>query len=1061
MNSDLKKVGLVFNADGTTNFINSLNTVNKSLRENYNQFKITQAQWDSSTSSTEKLKSKLDYLNNAYSIQQDKVKILKTELEELQNAEERDEKAIQKKEKALTQAEIQLQKYAVQIKETESQISSLVSKFENLTNSLDIVGGAVTRVGQKLSILSGIAGTAFVASAKSAIDFESAFAGVEKTVDGTTEQLENLKQGIRDMSKELPASTTEISAVAEAAGQLGIATDDIIDFTKVMIDLGESTNLSADEAASSLAKFANIMNTSADNYSRLGATIVDLGNNFATTEADIVEMSMRIAGAGKTIGLTESEVLSLATALSSVGIEAEMGGSAISKAMIKMAVAVETNNDQLKEFAEVSGMTTKEFKNCFEKDAMSALSKFIIGLGDTESAGKSTLIMLEELGFTEVRLRDTMLRTANASTLFNKAIDVGNEAWESNTALINEANKRYDTLKSKLEITKNKLSDNAITIGNKLMPTIEKIVEKVGVWTNKISELDDKQIESIIKIGAFVVAAGPLITILGKITTTTSSVVKGIAVFTDALKVTQGTMTSTNLAVNNLATIMGGLTSPVGIAITSLTLFASAIALIPKTSKEATVEVTKDFQNIGESAKKFVDGVNEATSELNNFSDSLFISSEEQAALSQNMQSAQDGITKIVNLASEERRGYTQAEIQKLNEYFQTMHEISQRELEIQQQKSQTIVQMYSTELSSYQGNLEGYEVLAQQKLKTMEEQRNVELQMIEEATIEQLALLNQRYGEQANMQNEAYAWEYEKIIQQKSLNIIQANRQFSELYEIVTNGYAARTQADDNYFLKVQEFNEKLELENSNHAKEIEKIKNNDNLVQIDKNNQILQEQMKHKRRLREIYDEMYKDLDETSANELGVLFGMVSNTELYGGKIDQRTKALVDSIINTYNEMPAKTKDVMKNAMTPMLEEMENKEPSLYSKATSIANGILGRLTKAFDIHSPSRKTREIFKNLMLGAEIGIEKEEKNLYKQTDNLASNILSSFENIDKNFDNTGTFSNTMSSNVSSYNINIDYNQMYLLFLRALNNCKIKLDDDGFIRLIDDHLREVL
>lgn len=1066
MNNDLKKVGLVFNADGTTDFINSLKNVNQNLRENYNQFKITQAQWDSSTSSTEKLKSKLDYLNNAYSIQEQKVKVLRTELNELQNAEEKDEKAIQKKEKALIQAEIQLQKYSTQIRDTESKLSSLVSKTENLTKSLDIVGGAVTKTGQKLSVLSGIAGTAFVASAKSAIDFESAFAGVEKTVDGTYDQLQNLKQGIRDMSKELPASTTEIAAVAEAAGQLGIATDDILDFTKVMIDLGESTNLSADEAASSLAKFANIMNTSADNYSRLGATIVDLGNNFATTEADIVEMAMRIAGAGKTIGLTESEVLSLATALSSVGIEAEMGGSAISKAMIKMAAAVETENDQLKEFAKVAGMTTKEFKKCFENNAIDALSKFIVGLGNTESAGKSTLLMLEDLGFSEVRLRDTMLRAANASTLFNKAINTGNEAWNENSALINEANKRYKTLKSQLDITKNKLADNAITIGNKLMPTIEKIVEKIGIWTNKISELDDEQVETIVKIGAFVVASGPLLTILGKITTTTSGVIKGIATFSDALKVTQGTMTSTNTAVNNLANIIGGLKSPLGIAVTSITLFTGAMALISKVSNQANTEVANDFKAIGESAQEFVKGVNDATSELNSFSDNLFISSEEQMQLSQNMQTAQDGITEIVNLASQERRSYTQQEIQKLNEYFQTMHEISQKELEVQQQKSQTIVQMYSSELSSYQGSLEGYQTLSQQKIKTIEEQRDYELQMIEESTIEQLALLNQRYGDQANMQNEAYANEYNKIIKQKELNIAQANEQVSALYQIITQGYADRINADDEFYKQMQTANNSIEEENQRHAQKLEEIENNKNLTQMDKNTQIMQETAKHESALRTIWNNMYKNLDEASANELGVLISLASNTELYGGKVDEKTKEMVDSIVETYNKMPSKTRDAMKNAMTPMLEEMEKKEPSLFSKATNIANGILGRLKKAFDIHSPSRKTRSIFKNVMLGAEKGIEEEEKNLYKQTDNLSKNILSDFENIDKDFDfnknnMVETSLSNQSQNMNPYNVEIDYMKMYTLFLQALNNCKISLDDDGFIRLIDEHLREVL
>lgn len=110
-----------------------------------------------------------------------------------------------------------------------------------------------------MSIISGAVGGIAVASLKSAIDFETAFTGVTKTVDGTEEQLANLKQGILDMSTQLPSSASEIANVAEAAGQLGIQTDNILDFSKAMIDLGNSTNLTSDEAASQLAKFANIM----------------------------------------------------------------------------------------------------------------------------------------------------------------------------------------------------------------------------------------------------------------------------------------------------------------------------------------------------------------------------------------------------------------------------------------------------------------------------------------------------------------------------------------------------------------------------------------------------------------------------------------------------------------------------------------------------------------------------------------------------------------------------------------------------------------------------------
>ena len=122
------------------------------------------------------------------------------------------------------------------------------------------------------------------ASISAGQSFESAFAGVKKTTDATVSEYEELRQGILAMSEQLPASADEIAEVAEAAGQLGIKKENLLDFTRVMIDLGESTNMTATDSASSLAKFANITNMAADNYSNLGSVIVDLGNNFATTE---------------------------------------------------------------------------------------------------------------------------------------------------------------------------------------------------------------------------------------------------------------------------------------------------------------------------------------------------------------------------------------------------------------------------------------------------------------------------------------------------------------------------------------------------------------------------------------------------------------------------------------------------------------------------------------------------------------------------------------------------------------------------------------------------------
>src|SRR5690606_21144654 len=305
---------------------------------------------------------------------------------------------------------------------------------------------------------------------KAAMDWESAWTGVEKVIEGTPEQLARLEGELRQLATTLPFTHQEIAAVASAAGQLGIATEDITGFTKVMLDLGVATNMTAEEAAFALARMSNIMGTASDDVSRLGATIVDLGNNSATTERDIVEMALRIAGAGNTIGLTEADVLAFASALSSVGIEAQAGGTAISRVMIEIADAVAGGGDAVAEFADVAGMSAGEFARAFEEDPARAIAAFVAGLGRIDDAGGNVFAVLEDLGLSEIRVRDALLRISGAGDLLTDSLDRGATAWDENTALIEEAERRYDDAASKVEIAKNTLVDLAIDVGSTLLP---------------------------------------------------------------------------------------------------------------------------------------------------------------------------------------------------------------------------------------------------------------------------------------------------------------------------------------------------------------------------------------------------------------------------------------------------------------------------------------------------------------------------------------------------------------------------------------------------------------
>lgn len=376
-------------------------------------------------------------------------------------------------------------------------VNAMDKDFTKLDKGFDSIMKTGKKCFSVIATAAGVAAVAVSAATAASIavgsEFESAFTGVKKTVDATEEEYAKLRQDILDMTNTIPSSASDIAGVMEIAGQLGIATDSLTDFTETMINLGVSTNLSAEDAATNLAKFANVVSMvdygkdGISNWERLGSVIVDLGNNFATTEADIVEMATRLASTGSLVGLTESQIMALSTAMSSVGIKAESGGSTMAKLLKKIQLAVELNSDSLADYASVANMTGKEFAKTFKDDAVVALSAFIDGLNDTKRNGKSAIAILDDMGLSEVRLSNTILALAGADGVMSSAIETANKAWRENTALATEAGKRYETAESKVQLMKNAFSELGITAYEELR---EPFVDAVDAITEKVTSLN-------------------------------------------------------------------------------------------------------------------------------------------------------------------------------------------------------------------------------------------------------------------------------------------------------------------------------------------------------------------------------------------------------------------------------------------------------------------------------------------------------------------------------------------------------------------------------------------
>lgn len=443
--------------------------------------------------------------------------------------------------------------------------------------------------------------------------------------------------------------------------------------------------------------------------------------------------------------------------------------------------------------------------------------------------------------------------------------------------------------------------------------------------------------------------------------------------------------------------------NPIGAVVTAIGIFVGALAgLVTALSggKSETEQLNESFEKVSQGFTRFSDGMSNAKSHLSDFNSTLFASSEEQQALTDNMKSVQDGITLICKTASAERRDYTQEEIQQLEQYFEKLRELNEQQLAIEQAIMDAVVVQAERQAEAMDISAKEYEQAAYDWIATAQEQAEKQISIIEEQCNQEIALLQQKHTQNGILNEEAFNADVEAAEQRKEARISAVQSEVASLYEQYSAGYGELTSLNEWYTTVTAEQNASLESENQRHADRLAEIENTKYSNVTEKENAIAFETNRHNSTMTGIWNDLTKNMSDEQLEQLAVWLGFVSQTELYGGQLDEKTKSTVEGLIASFDKLPQESRDTMKDALSPMLDEMNKKEPVLFAKATSIANGILGNLRKAFDINSPSRKVRKIFRSVMEGAEKGLEDDTPKLLGQATSISNEFLDRLRNID-------------------------------------------------------------
>ena len=455
---------------------------------------------------------------------------------------------------------------------TTQALASSGAKWESFGNSVYDIGSKIASVGdtltQSVTVPMERVGGYCV---DQALKYDTSLANLNKTADLTKQELEDFGQAAIEASKTSPVTASQILDAEALGAQLGITSDKLQKFSDVANGLDIATSMDMETAATEMAQFANITGMSQDNLENYGSVIVDLGNHLATTEGDISHMSLRLAGMTTSAKFSQAEILGIAGAMSTMGIKAEAGGSAMTQIVANISKKVASGADEVEEFAKVAGMSADDFCAAWNERPMDALMEVIDGIHNLSENGQAADVTLSNLKITSIRQADAMRRLSGNTDVVHEAVQRANDAWVENNALTNEVNKRNESLQSRFDTLKNKVDAAATTVGVPFAEALldvaddlEPLTTGIGDACQAFADMDEESQKQALALAGVAAAAGPVLSVtgrlvqgLGNVATAVGKAQTQMSILGDAYNTTDGAAVRVYGSTDSLATKLG------------------------------------------------------------------------------------------------------------------------------------------------------------------------------------------------------------------------------------------------------------------------------------------------------------------------------------------------------------------------------------------------------------------------------------------------------------------------------------------------------------------------
>ncbi len=398
------------------------------------------------------------------------------------------------------------------VRQANMQLASMTAVVRNNWWGLANIGKAFGVVGAAASAGLGLA-------AKAAIDFEQQLAQVQRTMSELTDaEFAPIESGLRGLVGTLPIDPQNIADIATAAGQLGVANDQIVKFTDTVARFSAVTGIQTEQAATAIQRTIALTGENADKADEVASTILKLGQSTLSTEQEIINTVNRVSSAAALVNIPTQDVVALASATASAGIRADAAGTAFTRTFLDMRKAIRENSDDLQTWSSLAGMSAEEFSATFEENAGQALSAVVTGMGEIIASGGNLAVTLEDLGITEQRQIRLLSQLANVqgtsnveSAKLSAQLRIANDEFQEGNALQQISAKYFETTSAKIKLLRNNVFLAAQSFGSLFLPILAPAVDAVGNFAIGLGALP----EPLRLLAALIAAATAAVGIAG------------------------------------------------------------------------------------------------------------------------------------------------------------------------------------------------------------------------------------------------------------------------------------------------------------------------------------------------------------------------------------------------------------------------------------------------------------------------------------------------------------------------------------------------------------------